>query len=157
MKTISRIFGSSVIIFIITFVSTFAVNSNKAMAITGESFTITKAMNSTNVTTWNLNYSEAGSGIKILVSEKNGTTQFTVRSKFFEVAYIMNKNGFGARMVKGSDAQVPSQILSPILNEKALNNQRVITAEPLDNETALQLIASYLPDLINNSYKYLIQ
>lgn len=157
MKTISRIFGSSVMIFIITFVSIFAVNSNKTMAITGESFTITKAINSTNVTTWNLNYSEAGSGFKILFSEKNGTKQFTVRSKFFEVAYVMNKNGFGARMVKGSDAQVPSQILSPILNEKALNNQRVITAEPLDNETALQLIASYLPDLINNNYKYLLQ
>ena len=128
-----------------------------ATAAQNEGFTITAADNSVNSSVWNLKYSDSENSFKITISEKNGEKEYTVRSKFFEVAYVVNKNGFGARMVKAGKAQVPGEILKNIINPDALNNQKVICNEQINNETALNLIASYLPDLINDNYKYLMQ
>ena len=69
----------------------------------------------------------------------------------------MNKKGFGARMITAGKSQVPAQILENIINEDALKNQKIISTSEINNETALNLIASYLPDLINNNYKHLLQ
>jgi hypothetical protein len=91
------------------------------------------------------------------MSENNGEKEYTVRSKFFEVVYVMNKNGFGARMVKTGKARVPGQIIEQILNQNALKNQKIISIDQINNESALNLIASYLPDLINDNYKHLLK
>ena len=157
MKSFNRFLGRTTLLF--TFFIVFCqVNvSGNAAAELNDSFTITAADNAANTSAWNLKYSESENAFSITRSEKNGEKEFTVRSKFFEVSYVMDKNGFGARMVKSGKAQVPGQILEKILNQDALKNQKVISSDQIDNESALNLIASYLPDLINDNYKQLLQ
>jgi len=156
MKSINRVFGRTSLIFAFFIVISLVSFPVAATTVINESFTITPDK-SVNTTAWNLKYSESENAIKITMLEKNGEKEYTVRSKFFEVAYVMNKNGFGARLIKGNDARVPDQILEKILNHDALNNQKIISGTQIDNETAVNLIASYLPDLINTNYKHLVQ
>lgn len=157
MKSINRFLGRTTLIFAFFIVICHISVSGNATAILNDSFTITAADNSGNSPAWNLKYSESESAFNITMSENNGEKEYTVRSKFFEVVYIMNKNGFGARMVKAGKAQVPGQILEKILNQNALKNQKIISSDQINNESALNLIASYLPDLINDNYKQLLQ
>ena len=130
-----------------------------AMGNTGESYTITAVETATNaaVTTWDLQYSESGNSLKIFLTEKNGEKEYTVRGKFLEVSYVMNKNGFGARAVKNNKSVIPAEINSKVINGQQLIQQRIITPEQIDNEKALNLIAGFLPDLLNENYKHLLQ
>jgi len=157
MKSINRVFGKASMIFAIFIVISLVANFGKAHAATNDGFTITAADNSENSSVWNLKYSDSDNSIKITMIEKNGEKEYTVRSKFFEVAYILNKNGFGARKVKASMAQVPGQILDKIISQDALSRQKVISDTQIDEKTALNLIASYLPDLLNDNYKHLVK
>jgi len=156
MKTINRVLGRAMLILaFFTLICSSGVLGN--VSFSGyENFSIT-ADNSANSTGWNLRYSASENGFKITMSENNGDKEFTVRSKFFEIAYVLNKNGFGARMIRSGKSQVPVQILEQIINKDALKQQKVISDSSISNETALNLIASYLPDLINNNYKHLLQ
>ena len=157
MKSTNRILGRMSQVFVIFILICLSANPVNAIAALNDSFTITADENSENSSAWNLKYSESENAIKITMSENNGEKEYTVRSKFFEVAYVLNKHGFGARMVKTGKAQVQYQILEKIINQDALRNQKVISDGQIDNKTALNLIASYLPDLININYKYLVQ
>lgn len=157
MKSINRVLGRTSIIFAFFIVIALVSISQSSTAAMTDSFTITAADNSTNTAVWDLKYTESENAIKITMSEKNGEKEYTVRSKFFEVAYVMNKNGFGARMVKANKSQVPFQITQSVINQKAMSNQKVISDASVTNEMALNLIASYLPDLINDNYKHLVQ
>ena len=157
MKSINRVLGSASLVFAFFIVICLSANPVNAIAALNDSFTITADENSENSTAWNLKYSESENAIKITMSENNGEKEYTVRSKFFEIAYVINKHGFGARMVKPGKAQVQYQILAQIINQDALKSQKVISDGEIDNKTALNLIASYLPDLINVNYKYLVQ
>ena len=157
MKSINRVLGSASLVFAFFIVICLSANPVNAIAALNDSFTITAAENSANSSAWNLKYSESENGFKITMLEKNGEKEYTVRSKFFEVAYILNKNGFGAQLITSGKSQVPSQILDQIMNLNSLKNQKVISDVQIDNETALNLIASYLPDLINDNYKHLLQ
>jgi hypothetical protein len=157
MKSINRFLGRTGLIFAFFIVICQVSVSGNATAALNASFTITAADNAGTSSAWNLKYSESENAFSITMSENNGEKEYTVRSKFFEVVYMMNKNGFGARMVKDSKAQVPVQILEKILNQDALKNQKIISSEQIDNEVALNLIASYLPDLINDNYKQLLR
>ena len=156
MKSINRVLGRASLIFAFSIVISLISFSVNATTVLNGSFTITSD-NSANSTTWNLKYSESEHPINITMSENKGEKSYTVRSKFFEVAYVMNKNGFGARLIRGNHARVPDQILEKIINQEALINQKVISDAQIDNATALNLIASYLPDLINSNYKHLVQ
>lgn len=156
MKSINRVLGKESLIFAFLIVICLSVNPVSAIASLNDSFTITATENSVNSLAWNLKYSESENAISITMSEKDGEKEYTVRSKFFEVAYVVNKNGFGARMVKAGKTTVPVQILDQIINKDALNNQKIISEGQIDNATALNLIASYLPDLINDNYKHLV-
>ena len=157
MKSINRVLGRVSLVFAFFIVICLSANPVSAIAALNDGFTITAAENSVNSSAWNLKYSESENGFKITMLEKNGVKEYNVRSKFFEVAYVLDKNGFGARMIKSGEAQVPGQILDQIINENELKNQKIISDAQIDNETALNLIASYLPDLINNNYKHLLQ
>jgi len=157
MKSINRVLGRASLVFAFFIVICLSANPVSATVALNDSFTITAAENSVNSSAWNLKYSESENGFKITMLEKNGVKEYSVRSKFFEVAYVLDKNGFGARMIKSGDAQVPGQILDQVINENELKNQKIISDTQIDNETALNLIASYLPDLINDNYKHLLQ
>lgn len=157
MKSINRVLGRVSLVFAFFIGICLSASPISAIAALNDSFTITAAENAVNASAWNLKYSGSENAITITMYEKNGEKEYTVRSKFFEVAYVINKNGFGVRMVKASKAQIPGQILDQIINQNALNNQKIISNGQIDNATALNLIASYLPDLINDNYKYLVQ
>ena len=156
MKTINRLLGRAMLILaFFTLICTGGVMGHESYS-GNENFSIT-ADNSANSTGWNLKYSASENAFKITMSENNGDKEFTVRSKFFEIAYVLNKNGFGARMIRPGKSLVPAQIIEQIINKDALKQQKVISDASISNETALNLIASYLPDLINNNYKHLLQ
>lgn len=157
MKSINRVLGKKSLIFAFFIVICLSANPVSTIAAPNDSFTITATENSVNSSAWNLKYSESENPISITMLEKDGEKEYTVRSKFFEVAYVVTKNGFGARMVKAGKTTVPVQILDQIINKDALNNQKIISDGQIDNATALNLIASYLPDLINDNYKHLVQ
>lgn len=157
MKSINRFLGRTTLIFAFFIVICHMSVSGNAITVLNNDFTITATDNSGNSQAWNLKYSESENAFNITMSENNGEKEYTVRSKFFEVVYVMNKNGFGARMVKAGKARVPGQIIEQILNQNALKNQKIISIDPINNESALNLIASYLPDLINDNYKHLLK
>ncbi len=156
MKSINRVLGRAILIFGFFIVICLVIGSGNVRAAENENFTITAAENSVNSSAWNLRYAESKNAFTITVSDKNGEKVYNVHNKFFEVAYIMNKTGFGARMVKPGKAQVPFQILEKIINFDELNNQKIISSEQVSNESALNLIAGFLPDLINANYKHLL-
>jgi hypothetical protein len=133
--------------------------TKNAQASTIESYTITAVETTVNaaVNTWDLQYSESGNSLKIYMTEKNGEKEYIVRGKFIEVSYVLNKNGFGARPLKGSKSQVPAQILDNVINSEKLNQQRIISQEQINNDDALNLIAGFLPDLLNENYKHLLK
>ncbi len=156
MKKIDCLLGRVVLIFVFIIITFHTNVRGEVSASSNNNFSIT-SNNTINSSGWNLNYSASENGFKITLLENKGEKVFTVRSKFFEIAYVLNKNGFGARMIKGGQAEVPAQILNQILNEDALKQQKIISDASINDETALNLIASYLPDLININYKHLVR
>ena len=104
---------------------------------------------------WKLSYDEEMSPIVIeLYGSKKGKT-FIVRTDHFEVAYVSSSKGFGARKVKVSESKIPDSLTSQVVNAEELARQQVISAEEIDERTAVELIAAYLPDLVNPGYKHL--
>lgn len=156
MKTINRVLGRVVLIFTFIILTSQTSVWGEVSTVSNTNFSIT-SNNTINSSGWNLNYSASENGFKITLLENKGEKVFTVRSKFFEIAYVLNKHGFGARMIKGGQSEVPSQILNQILNQDALKQQEIISDASINNEMALNLIASYLPDLININYKHLVR
>ena len=156
MKAVNRILSRVGVVFaLVMLIGHGTVSANISTGST-DNFTITSD-NSADALGWNLKYAAAENGFRITVLENNGEKVYTVRNKFFEVAYVLNKNGFGARMIRPGKAQVPNKILDQVINQNGLDQQKVISTETITNETALNLIASYLPDLINDNYKQLVQ
>lgn len=156
MKSINRILGRAILTFGFFVMICHVIGQGKAYGALNANFTITATDNSVNASAWSLKYAESENAFTITMTDNHGEKIYNVRSKFIEVAYVMNKKGFGARLVKTGKAQVEYQILEKILNMDELGKQKVISAEPVNNETALNLIASYLPDLINDNYKHLL-
>lgn|SRR5690554_1864279 len=105
---------------------------------------------------WSLKYE--GSAIPVTVIKRTTMegTFYVVNSKYFEVCYLSSSNGFGVRQVKKSWSIVPQQINSVVLNAEKLKNQKIITPSKVDDEKALGLIASYLPNLLNDQYTHLL-
>jgi len=104
---------------------------------------------------WKLSYDENKSPVVIeQVNSKKGKT-FIVRTDHFEVAYVSTPKGFGARKVKISESKVPDSLTSQVISESELAKQKILSADEVDEKTAVELIAAYLPDLVNSSYKHL--
>lgn len=104
---------------------------------------------------WKLSYDENKPAIVIeLFNTKKGKT-FIVRTDYFEVAYVSSSTGFGARKVKISESKVPDSLTSQVISADELARQRILSTEEVDEKTAVELIAAYLPDLVNSGYKHL--
>ena len=104
---------------------------------------------------WKLSYDENKAPIVIeLFNSKKGKT-FIVRTDYFEVAYVSSPKGFGARKVKISESKVPDSLTSQVIRAEELARQRILSTEEVDEKTAVELIAAYLPDLVNSGYKHL--
>lgn len=105
---------------------------------------------------WTISYSEVEKPVTITMQKQGKYSEFIVRSDFFEVVYSSNEEGFGAKCVKSSERSVKSKICAGVISQKAMENQRILTQNPVSDDYALGLIASYLPDLLNKGYEHLI-
>jgi hypothetical protein len=116
----------------------------------------TKALSSGADDAWVLSYDKNESPIVITLHKTKRCNYYVVRAEHFEVAYLCNKKGFGASWVKSSYSNYPEELTRKVINDSELERQRILTSNQPTNEEALELIASYLPDLVNPSYKHLL-
>lgn len=159
MKSVKIALAQSfaVIAFVMFSVNAMAATFDKTSALDDYKITAVEEINAGSNYVWNLEYSNSRTGINITKVEHKSETEYIVRGEFLEVRYISNKKGFGARAIKNSQAQLPYEITSNVINTKSLSQQAIISPNKVNDETALSLIASYLPELVNNNYKHILQ
>jgi len=102
---------------------------------------------------WIIDYSNKVENPVTVTLEGN---KYVVRSKYFEVMYSYNEDGFGVCCVKKSMRTIPKEITLAVIDRNQMENQRVLTPNKVSNESAIGLIANYLPDLLNDGYKHVI-
>lgn len=105
---------------------------------------------------WNLTYEESSNPITVTKRKTSNGSAYIVSSSHFEVCYLSSPKGFGARAVKKAWSNVPSQINNVVVNAEELKRQQILTPLQIDDEKALGLIASYLPNLLNENYIHLL-
>ncbi len=105
---------------------------------------------------WTLKYNQGEKTITVLKHKVKDGCDYVVRSNFFEISYVATPNGFGARTVKRSMSTVPAEINRVVLNKEQIQRQAIISPSQVDDETALNLIAAFLPDLINDEYTHVL-
>ena len=105
---------------------------------------------------WKISYSSTEVPVTVVKHKTLEGTEYVVHSKFFDVCYLASSNGFGAKEVRNCCKVVPKKITSAVINKDQMKRQQIITPNKVDDERALGLIASYLPDLINEGYTHLL-
>jgi hypothetical protein len=105
---------------------------------------------------WTISYSQQEKPVTIALRTVSGTKEYVVRAEFFEVIYTSDNEGFGVRKIHSTLRQIPEKINASVLNKQQIKQQTVLTPNKVSDAFALELIASYLPDLLNAGYKHLI-
>ena len=105
---------------------------------------------------WKVAYGENETPVTVVKRKTIEGPEYIVYSKFFEVSYGVTSTGFGTKEVKNSWSNVPKKINRAVINKQEFGKQRIITPNKVDDERALNLIASYLPFLINDGYTHLL-
>lgn len=105
---------------------------------------------------WNLSYSNNETPVTVVKRNTIEGTEYVVHSKYFEVSYLATSNGFGTKVVRNAWRNVPKKINNAVINQEQFKNQEIITPNRVNDEKALGLIASYLPDLLNDGYTHLL-
>ena len=105
---------------------------------------------------WTIAYGEGRNPVIIELYKTRKCKTYVIRSDNFEVAYVCTSRGFGARKLKVSESRVPYEITNQVINSQELERQRIISASPVEEKEAVNLIASFLPDLVNPRYKNLL-
>lgn len=105
---------------------------------------------------WTVSYSNNETPVTVVKRKTLEGTEYVVQSKYFEVCYLASTSGFGTKQVRSSCSNVPKKICKAVINQEQLKNQEIITPNKVDDEKALGLIASYLPDLLNDGYTHLL-
>ena len=82
--------------------------------------------------------------------------EYLVRNEFFEGRYVNTEKGFGVRLVRNADSKVDYTINSLVLNEAMMAQQSLIWSEMLTEQKALEYIADFVPTLLNENYKHLL-
>lgn len=105
---------------------------------------------------WTLSYSVNEDPVTVVKRKTLEGVEYVVHSKHFEVSYASTVNGFGAKETRRSWSEVPRKISKAVISQEELARQKIISPNRVDDEKALGLIASYLPDLINDGYTHLL-
>ena len=105
---------------------------------------------------WTVSYSAVEEPVTVVKRKTLEGTEYVVHSKHFEVSYAMTNKGFGAKETRKSWSNVPKKITKAVINKEELARQEIITPNHVDDEKALGLIASFLPNLINDGYTHLL-
>jgi hypothetical protein len=155
MKTRTIRFAVIAVLFFVSSVS-FAASTGKANA----EFEITPVENlhlgKSVEKVWTINYSQLDKPVTIALRTVATGKEYVVRTNFFEVVYVADNNGFGVRKLDPSIKEVPENITSSVLNKQEMKNQRTLTTKEVSDAYALELIASNLPELLNDPYLHLI-
>ena len=105
---------------------------------------------------WTIAYGDAGKNVVVLKRTTKKGEEYLVRNEFFEVRYLNTEKGFGVRLVRNADSKVDYTINSLVLNEAMLAQQSLIWSEMLTEQKALEYIADFVPTLLNENYKHLL-
>jgi hypothetical protein len=105
---------------------------------------------------WKLSYCNTEIPVTIVKRKTADGAEFVVYSKFFEVSYAATAKGFGTKVVRRAWSDVPRKISRAVINQEQMKRQQIITPDKIDDKMALGLIASYLPDLLNDDYTHLL-
>jgi len=105
---------------------------------------------------WTLSYSDKEVPVTVVKRKTFEGAEYVVHSKYFEVSYAQTADGFGAKNVRNAWRNVPKKITKAVLSQEELKRQEILTPNKVDDVTALGLIASYLPDMVNDGYTHLL-
>jgi hypothetical protein len=105
---------------------------------------------------WNIRYNVEKPAVTVVKHTTLEGVEYSVHSQYFEVSYISNGEGFGAKKIRKSWANVPSTINNAVINSQELERQRVISPGKVSDDEALAMIAGYLPVLLNENYTHLL-
>lgn len=105
---------------------------------------------------WTLSYSSNETPVTVVKRNTLEGTVYVVHSKYFDVSYSATNSGFGAKEARNSWSNVPKKITRAVISKDELQRQQIITPNKVDDQRALGLIASYLPDLINDNYTHIL-
>lgn len=105
---------------------------------------------------WEITYGEAKTPVHVYLKEGKKGQEYVVRTKYFEVKYVNGSNGFGVKMVNSSESTVSESLNAAVLNAKNIEMQKCISPNAVADDHILDMIASYLPDLINEQYNSIL-
>jgi len=105
---------------------------------------------------WEIAYGESKTPVHVFMKETKKGQEYLVRTKYFEVKYVNGSAGFGVRMVSEADRTVSEALNTAVLNQTKVDGQKCISKEAIGNEQILEMIASYLPDLLNEQYNSIL-
>ncbi len=105
---------------------------------------------------WEIAYGESKTPVQVFMKETKKGQEYLVRTKYFEVKYINGSQGFGVKLLNGSESKVSESLNTAVLNQIQLNSQKCISSEAIGSDKVLEMIASYLPDLINEQYNSIL-
>ena len=105
---------------------------------------------------WTVSYSANELPVTVIKRNTLEGSEYVVYSKHFEVSYASTAIGFGTKEVRNSWSNVPKRITKAVICREEMKRQQIITPNKVDDEKALGLIASFLPDLINDGYTHLL-
>ncbi|HKJ44149.1 MAG TPA: hypothetical protein VKA27_18775 [Sunxiuqinia sp.] len=105
---------------------------------------------------WEITYGESKRPVQILLKQTRRGDEYIVRSKYFEVKYVNSEKGFGVQYLKNGELIVPENLNYQVINAHQMDSQKVISMNKVDQQKVLKLIAGFLPDLINEQYKNIL-
>ena len=105
---------------------------------------------------WEITYGESKRPVQVLLKKTKKAEQYIVRCNYFELKYVSTKNGFGVRPLNASETLVPEVLNNKVINQTHFKSQRIISLSNVEQEEALKLIADFLPELVNDAYKNIL-
>ncbi|WP_372774670.1 hypothetical protein [Mangrovibacterium sp.] len=115
------------------------------------------AVSSKNVAkSWNIVYGDSNRPVRVFLKQTKSGDEYIVRCGYFEVKYVNGSKGFGVREIHGSDQTVPADLNYKVLNSIKLNSQKIISGSKIEDAQVLEMIASFLPELVNDEFKNIL-
>ncbi|MGQ7867859.1 hypothetical protein [Sunxiuqinia sp. sy24] len=105
---------------------------------------------------WEITYGESKRPVQVLLRETKKGEEYIIRTNYFEVKYVNTGKGFGARSMKTGEMLVPESLNAQVVNASQLHNQEIISMSRVEREKVLGLIAGFLPELVNEKYKNIL-
>ena len=98
--------------------------------------------------TFEMKYDNAEKRVMVYIDERSNCREYIVRCKNLEIKYVCKKESFGAALVNPKQAIYNPDLNARFLSFENFENQKIISEGNLPIVSALDLIASYFPDLL---------